>query len=830
MKEFCTLRAARCGWVALLFFHCCSPLLAQEQSHSIEEAAAELTAPQREGAVETLRTVLRNESKWVKVHAAEFLLGLGYPQGVAEQFNNELLNFGEEPEYRIGIWRVLAKAAPMAEARDSFVSKILIAASDPGGPDRLHAIESLAKLGVKLSPEAETGIGQWTNATSAANATFGHWLLSASTSDSSLQAQHQAALAGMLVAEEPMVRLRAAYALNRLQQLPRAVREQIYEAGERAAQAPLASEKVANLATAHTLIAAWQLAHQFDEHTAALRFRDSLDQLTSVETSLNREFANSLADLGTARDFPLLFSLLSANDADLRASAANAVLRTDRRRDHTLTLLDWIVIALYGLGMIGVGWFYARRTTSADDFLLGGRRMSPWMVGISLFASLLSTITYLAVPGEMIKYGPMILAGLASYPLIAWVVGWAIIPFFMRIQATTAYEILESRFGYGGRVLGSLMFLQLRLFWMAVILYKTTEIVLIPLLGFHPSATPWVCAALGVITVIYSSLGGLRAVVMTDVVQSGILFGGALLTLIVITVRLGGFGEWWPQRWDPDWAPLRWGFDPSSNRTVAAAVLAYFVWAVCTAGSDQMAVQRYLATEDVRSARRMFSLSLVVNAFCTIFLGIVGFALLAYYRECPELLADRTTISTHADMLFTRFIVAGLPPGISGIVLAGLLAAGMSSLSSGINSSCSTISVDYVGRWRKNTERGPQSARTKLRQTIVVSWIVGFAVVLLSMFVGLVEGNLFDVTYKVVNLLVAPLFILFFMAMFMRRASALAAYLAVFTSTAAAIAVAFYRLGGLGVLWIMPVSLVTGMVVGGVASLLFPNKQVPSAP
>jgi len=127
----------------------------------------------------------------------------------------------------------------------------------------------------------------------------------------------------------------------------------------------------------------------------------------------------------------------------LAAAAASA----DQPASGGMTPLDWIVIALYALGMLAVGWYYARRTSTTDDYLLGGRTMSPWKVGLSLFATLLSTLTYLALPGEMIKYGPMVLSQLVSMPFVALVVGWLLIPFIMRQRVTSAYEILESRFG-----------------------------------------------------------------------------------------------------------------------------------------------------------------------------------------------------------------------------------------------------------------------------------------------------------------------------------------------------------------------------------------------
>ena len=120
----------------------------------------------------------------------------------------------------------------------------------------------------------------------------------------------------------------------------------------------------------------------------------------------------------------------------------------------SLTILDWIVLGGYGVGMLLVGWFYSRRTKSQEDYLLGGRNMAAWMVGISLFASLLSTISYLAVSGEIIKHGPMILAEIIVYPFIAWAVGWWIIPVIMKQRVTSAYEILEKKLGLGIRLSG----------------------------------------------------------------------------------------------------------------------------------------------------------------------------------------------------------------------------------------------------------------------------------------------------------------------------------------------------------------------------------------
>jgi len=134
-----------------------------------------------------------------------------------------------------------------------------------------------------------------------------------------------------------------------------------------------------------------------------------------------------------------------------------------------MTLLDFVVIALYALGMLAVGRYYATRTKTADDYLLGGRKMSPLMIGLSLFATLTSTLSYLAYPGEMIKNGPMIFAQLSAFPVVMLIVGWVLIPWIMRQRVTSGYELLEARLGLSGRLLGSGMFVVLRTIWMASI-------------------------------------------------------------------------------------------------------------------------------------------------------------------------------------------------------------------------------------------------------------------------------------------------------------------------------------------------------------------------
>jgi SSS family solute:Na+ symporter len=488
-----------------------------------------------------------------------------------------------------------------------------------------------------------------------------------------------------------------------------------------------------------------------------------------------------------------------------------------------LHTLDWIIIALYGAGMITVGWYYARRTSSADDFVLGGRSMSPLGVGLSLFASLLSTISYFSYPGETIAHGPMILAGVFAYPFVIWIVGWYLVPFFMRRRITSAYEILEERFDVSLRLLGASIFVLLRLLWMATIIFVTVSKVLLPLMGVGEAWTPLVCTMLATVTIVYTSLGGLRAVVLTDVVQTCILFGGAILTIVLITVDLGGLGEWWPTQWPEQWEMV-WGYDPDARMSFVGIFIATITWHVCTAGSDQIAIQRYLATKDVRSARRALCFSLGSDAVVHIFLSILGFSLLAFFVARAGGADEAAAVFNDADGLFTRFIGGELPVGVCGLIVAGLLAAAMSSLSSGMNSCATVVLRDYVMRFRAE----PLSDGGQLRLVRAISVGVGVVVVILSLLVDSVAGNLLEKAYKIVNLLVAPLFVLFFLAFFVKRAGGPSAWYGVLSATLVAILIAYWKDitedDGISFLWIMPGSLATGVVVGVLFSFIAPRR------
>ncbi len=727
----------------------------------------------RPRAIEVLRNDLHNADQWFKVHAAEMLLQLSYPEGVEEEFQQELALHGEQIKYRIGIRRVLARAAVLPQGKRDWIVEIKTLFFDPQASDRMTAIETLGKLEVQLTDDEKEVVAQYAQTE---QDPFAFWILAQNGSEDAISQ-----LECMKESDDALLAFRAGYCLKKFQ--------------------PVSKEE-------------WLAGGGLEQAESALKSEDVTER---------KEACQILGRFGTAEGRGLLIPLMNDPDPDVRIYAAGALLRIDRRQDFGIQILDWVVIFGYALGMLLIGWHYSRKTKTIDDYLLGGRDMKPWMVGLSLFATLLSTITYMAYPGEIIKHGPMIAAGLIGMPLVIWVVGWFLIPAFMKTRVTSANEILEMRMGPSVRVLGSFFFLALRLMWMAMIIYVTTKAVLGPVLGLDPKYFPMICFLLGAITVVYTSMGGLKAVILTDVIQTFILFFGAILSIILISMHFGGF-SWFPTQWEPGWDPAVFWFDADARITFAGSLMMFLFWNICTAGSDQMAVQRYLSTGSVKEARSAFTISMGAGVLVQILLALLGFALISYFIANPQELADGMNIQTDADQVFPRFIISSLPVGITGLVVAVLLAAAMSSLSSGLNSAGTIITVDFLDRFGKKK----LDEKYHIKRARIVSWLIGVSIVILSLLVGNVEGNLLEVINKVGNLLVAPLFLLFFMAIFVPFANTAGVWVGAVVSVAMAIAIAFYEFLGLSFIWIMPCSLIAGVISGCLASLLTGGKKKSS--
>lgn len=502
--------------------------------------------------------------------------------------------------------------------------------------------------------------------------------------------------------------------------------------------------------------------------------------------------------------------------------------------DFASSGLHWVdlgIIAVYALGMISLGWYYRKRQKSLNEYFVGNRTMNPGLIGVSMFVTLFSTISFLATPGEVYGKGPFILTSSLSIPFYYLIVGYLIVPAYMRFRLISAYELLEQKRGLSVRLLGAVLFIMLRLTWMSLLIHLSAQAMLL-MLGLEQDQLPYVALVIGAVAIIYASFGGLRAVVITDFLQFCLLCGGALLVVITVTIRLGGFG-WFPTEWSAGWdtQPL-FSLDPNVRLTVFGSILGGTLWWVCTAGGDQTAVQRFMSVRDVQSARRSFLLNSFAGILVNVILALVAFSLLGYFEARPEFLPP----GIGADRIFPHYIVHHLPIGISGLVVSGLFAAAMSSVDSGVNSLTAVVVTDFVGRFRRRALS--EISRVRLSQALALA--IGMIVVLGSSFlVGNVPGNFLEIAQRTLHLYVGAIFLLFFLSLFVPFSTVPGVIAGSLSALFSAATVAYWGslnqmiqvLGWVplsertGIVdfsfqWILPVSLSIGLATGCLVSLI----------
>ncbi len=231
---------------------------------------------------------------------------------------------------------------------------------------------------------------------------------------------------------------------------------------------------------------------------------------------------------------------------------------------HGLEVLDYVAVVVYGLATLAIAWWFGRGKKNVDDFFVGSRRVHWFAVGISILATMLSTLTYLGAPGEMIKHGVGLFIGYLSIPLSALVITLLWIPFYMRLRLTNAYEYLERRFSPAARLTGASLFILLRLGWMSMVIFaasfaldrvKGDDLAWLPGQDIY-----WWVGLIGLAAALYTVMGGLVAMVWIDVLQMMLLVTGLLLPILyVLAVDGTGPLEWWSiaQQYAPSTRPRR---------------------------------------------------------------------------------------------------------------------------------------------------------------------------------------------------------------------------------------------------------------------------------
>ncbi|MBT6153987.1 MAG: sodium/solute symporter [Planctomycetaceae bacterium] len=357
---------------------------------------------------------------------------------------------------------------------------------------------------------------------------------------------------------------------------------------------------------------------------------------------------------------------------------------------------DLLVIAINLCIMVAIGVYCARKTRSADGYFLANRSMPGWIVAFSMMATIVSSMTFLAMPAATFKDNWLYMPAHVLYFIPAAVAYLVFMPFFRRGHVRTAYEYLELRFGTWARVYGAVAFLFYHIFRAGIILYAVS-LAIQRMSGFE---LPYVICALGILVAAYTIAGGLEAVIYTDVLQGlALIAGGLICTPIIAGLLPGGFSQIFTEAYADGKFSVGSTALVFDEKTVWVIILVYqfqFLQIVCT---DQSMVQRYLAMKTDREARRGFVLGTALTIPVWLYFAFVGTALYVLYKHFP----DPALASAKPEEIFPYFILTQVPAGVAGFVISGVLAAAMSTLDSSINASAATVTTDFYRRFRPSS-------------------------------------------------------------------------------------------------------------------------------
>ena len=451
--------------------------------------------------------------------------------------------------------------------------------------------------------------------------------------------------------------------------------------------------------------------------------------------------------------------------------------------------LDYSIFGGYLAASVGVGLLSARGSKSLGDYFLAGRGMSSILVAMSILAALFSGISYLAGPADVYKNGfafaYIVLAFFIATPFTTlWM-----LPKFYQSRYFTAYQFLEERFSLSTRLLASGLFIFRVALWLAAATYA-------PALALEKvTGLPlWLTIlASGTLTTLYTALGGMRAVIWTDVMQLIVLFGGQLMIVIVALGKIpGGFGGMWDTVVADGRMNLSLSFNPAERVNLGAVLIAGAFLHLVQMATDQVSVQRYLSAGSLKESQRSLWIKLwFVLPVLVLFYG-TGLVLYAFYKTHGDPLV--AGLIQKEDQILPYFVVTQLPAGLPGLLIAAIYAASMSTISAGLNSLASATVIDFQQRLSVVADG---AASTKVSNARWITVCYGGLVMALAFGVSAMPGNLVESVNTIIGLIGGPLLGLFFLGMFTQRATTRGALIGCFSGFAMLLGLFVYQNGWL---------------------------------
>jgi SSS family solute:Na+ symporter len=493
------------------------------------------------------------------------------------------------------------------------------------------------------------------------------------------------------------------------------------------------------------------------------------------------------------------------------------------------TTVDWLVLVVYFCGIVGLGLFFHRRAKTTDGFTAGGRALPGWLCGLSIFATYLSSISYLALPGKSFvdNWNPFVFS--LAIPPATWIASVWFLPYYRRTNEVSAYAMLEKRFGSWARIYASAFYLLFQIARMGMVMY----LMALPMAVIFGWDIRFIILVTGVSVTVYALVGGIVAVIWADAIQAIVLLAGACIALAVIC------------RGVPDglWGVIETGLEEdkfSLGSTNLFAVSQPTIWVMMVYGLmenlknfgiDQSYIQRYIASSSDREARRSIWIGGLLYVPVSALFFFIGTALHAFYQSHPDdlpqvrrivaaqrltqegvsiptldrdgdqqifdpanpslqsaevaeyasrvdTLASSLEVREIGDRVFPHFIAVHLAPGLTGLLIAAIFAAAMSTVSTSLNSSATLVMSDFYRRFIR--PEAPDSRLMFILYAATILWgAMGTAMALILV---RVTDNALDVWWTLSSVLGAGILGIFLLGLTVRRAGNRAAVSAVFAS------------------------------------------------
>ena len=392
--------------------------------------------------------------------------------------------------------------------------------------------------------------------------------------------------------------------------------------------------------------------------------------------------------------------------------------------NYELGTVDLAIIIAYGLILLGMGFYFFKKSKSSEQFMIAGKSIPAWAAGLAVMSTYTSSVSYIAVPGKAFddNWHPLIFA-LTAIP-VTWFVTKYVIPHYRKNKIVSVYSYLEEKIGGWGRLYAAFSFLLFMVGRVAVILYLSSLL----LTSFVNADIGTVIILVGLVTIIYTLMGGMEAVIWTDVMQSIIMIGGILFVGYLLTSEVFAPPENLIQKalennkfslGDSDFS--------LGNRTVWVMIIYGITENVRNLIADQNYTQKYSSVATEKEAKKSVWIAMLIYLPLTVIFLYIGTALYSFYGGESHLLNEAIT---KGDQVFPYFIATELPIGIKGLMIAAIMAASMSTVDSALNSSATVLFIDFYKQYI-NPEASEKSSLLFLRFSTIIWGILGIGFALL---------------------------------------------------------------------------------------------------